>query len=76
MQATPMQLVCSRDAVMNIPGRRRGHKNKTKKTQKYEYRVGDKILLSNPPHQKYGGSQYEGSYVILAVNDNSTLTIQ
>ena len=89
-QAAPMQLVFGRDAVMNIPfqadwdyiRQRKQHvihennKKENAKRKMHEYRVGEKILQSNPPHQKYGGSQYEGSYVILAVYDNGTLTIQ
>jgi len=29
-----------------------------------------------PPHQKFGGPEYEGPYVIAAVKDNGTLTIR
>ena len=90
MQATPMQLVFGRDAIMNIPFqadwdyiRQRKqhiiHQNNVRENAKqkaYHYQVGEKILLANPPHQKYGGPQYEGPYVILAVHDNGMLTIQ
>jgi len=47
-----------------------------RKRKEHRYRVGAKVLVANPPHQKFGGPEYEGPYVITAVNDNGTVTIR
>ena len=89
-QATPMQLVFGRDAIMNIPFQANWdfikerkqkiiHQNNVRENssrRQHEYHVGDSILQSNPPHTKFGGPQFEGLYVITAVNDNGTVTIR
>ena len=89
-QATPMQLVFGRDAIMNIPFQANWdfikerkqkiiHQNNVRENssqRQHEYHVGDSILQSNPPHTKFGGPQFEGPYVITAVNDNGTVTIR
>ena len=89
-QATPSQLVFRRDAILNIPYaadwdyiRQRKqdiiHTNNVRENAKrkpYRYQVGTKVLVALPPHQKFGGPEYEGPYVIAAVKDNGTLTIR
>jgi len=89
-QATPSQLVFRRDALFNIPyvadwdyirqrKQRIIHENNARENAKrkaHQYRQGDKILVATPPHQKFGGPEYTGPYVITAVNDNGTVTIR
>ena len=88
-QATPSQLVFRRDALFNIPyvadwgyiqqrKQNKIHENnlrENRKRKEYRYQVGAKVLVVNPPHQKFSGPEYEGPYIITAVNDNGTVTI-
>lgn len=90
-RATPSQLVFGRDAILNVKFsvdwnkiRQRkqaliemNNQRENAKRMKYTYEVGHKVLTKNDNHQKYGGPEYEGPYVILAVNnDYGTVRLQ
>ena len=89
-QATPMQLVFGRDAIINtkfiadwdyIRQRKQNiiHNNNERENAKripHTYQIGDKIMLKKYNQHKYGGPEYEGPYAITTVNDNSTVRIQ
>jgi transposase InsO family protein len=90
MQATPMQLVFGRDAVINtkfiadwdyIRQRKQNiiHQNNIRENAKrtlHTYTVGDKVMMKRHNQTKYGGPQYEGPYAIVTVNDNGTVRIK
>jgi RNase H-like domain found in reverse transcriptase/Integrase zinc binding domain len=86
LQATPAQLVFGRDAILNVKHEANWHYIKQRKQdlinknnllenakrKPYCYKVGDKVLLKNDLHWKYGQDPYSGPYTILKVNDNGT----
>lgn len=86
-QATPMQMVYNRDAILNIKFQAdwKVIKEKTKiiawnnqkqnsKRIKDTYQIGDKILLQRVKTSKFGEPEYDGPYTILQVNqENGTL---
>ena len=90
MQATPMQLVFGRDAVINtkfiadwdyIRQRKQNviRQNNIRENAKrtlHTYTVGDKVMMKRHNQTKYGGPQYEGPYEIVAVNDNGTVRLK
>ena len=85
-----MQLVFGRDAILNIPfvadwdyiKQRKQHiihKNNMQENAKcimHKYQENDKVLQKNEKHQKFGGPEYIGPYIITAVNENGTVTIR
>jgi transposase InsO family protein len=89
-QATPSQLVFGRDAILNIPyvadwdyiSKRKQqviHDNNVRENARrvlHAYHVGDKVLQRAAQHTKYGGPEYEGPYVVTAINGNGTITIR
>ena len=89
-QATPMQLVFGRDAIINtkfvadwdyIKQRKqhRIHANNIRENAKrtpHTYNVADKVMVKQHNSTKYGGPEYEGPYAIATVNDNGTVRIR
>ena len=86
-QATPMQLVFGRDAMLNIQFEADWNLIKKRKQQKindnnrrenakrldYTYDVGDNVLVRTVQKAKYAGDPWQGPYQITAVNDNGTV---
>ena len=90
MRATPMQLVFGRDAIHNIrfeadwqyiKERRQhtiqqnNHKENAKRTP-YTYTVGEKVMIEQHQHRKYGEPRFKGPYTVDTVNDNGTLRLR
>ena len=90
LQATPMQLVFGRDAILNTRfeanwklirerkmqriAKNNAAENKTRLP--YEYRVGQQIMIKQDQQRKFGANPYDGPYPVVAVNDNGTVRIQ
>jgi hypothetical protein len=88
-QASPMQLVFGRDAILNIKHitdwehinqrkQERINENNNRENAKrrdHQYAIGDKILLTARKHSKHE-LEYEGPYAITQVNDNGTVRFQ
>ncbi len=91
-QATPMQLVYGRDAILNIKFeadwnyiRQRKQKiinynnsRENKRRVNYECQVNDKVLLTvdETTAAKYRKNPYEGPYTVLQVNNNGTVVLR
>jgi transposase InsO family protein len=91
LQATPMQLVFGRDAILNIKFqadwniiKQRKQKmidlnnqRENSKRLEYEYKVNDKVLLDvkDITKAKYAKNPYKGPYHVLQVNDNGTVLL-
>ena len=89
LQASPMQLVFGRDAILNIKhtanwdhirSRRQSIINanndrENRKRRDHTYHVGDKILIKARKEFKHA-MEYEGPYSITHVNDNGTVRFQ
>ena len=89
-QATPMQLVFGRDAILNIQHRadwkyiqdrkqkliKINNQRENSKRRPYTYSVGEQVLVKTDQRTKYGTSSYLGPYTIVQVNDNGTVRIQ
>lgn len=89
-QATPMQLVFGRDAILNIRHvsdwkyiRDRKQKlikiNNLRENQKrldHTYRNGDMVLIKASQSTKYGTDAYYGPFSIVQVNDNGTVRVR
>jgi transposase InsO family protein len=89
-QATPGQLVFSRDMMHNIRFEadwqyiksrklhriRQNNANENKTRREHIYKVGEEALLLQDPSRKHGESRYKGPYLITAVHDNGTVTLQ
>ena len=89
LQATPMQLVFGRDAILNVlhdanwrymlqRKKKLIHQNNQRenaKRQDWSYHVGDKVIIKNEQSTKYGTDAYSGPYTVTKVNDNGTVRI-
>ena len=89
-QATPMQLVFGRDAIIDtkfladwnfIRERKQNiiHQNNVRENEKrkpHVYNVDDEIMFKKHNQTKYGGPEYESPYKIVTVNDNGTVRIK
>ena len=89
LQATPMQLVFGRDAILNIKHvtdwehiRQRkqerineNNKRENRNRRDHQYRVGHQVLIKARKNSKHE-LEYEGPYVITQVNDNGTIRFQ
>jgi len=90
LQASPIQLVFSRDAILNVKHitdwehiRQRkqqtwineNNKRENKSQRAHQYSLGDKILIKARKHSKHA-LEYEGPYAITQVNDNGTVRFQ
>jgi hypothetical protein len=90
MRATPMQLVFGRDAILNvgfqadweyIKQRRtkvilQNNQRENAKRLPYTYNVGDKVMILQHQHRKYGQPRYAGPYDIDRVNANGTVRLR
>ena len=91
-QATPMQLVFGRDAILNlkfqadwnyIKQRKQeiinyNNKRENSKRIKHKYRPQDKVLLDvrGTTLSKYKTNPYKGPFEVLEVNDNGTVLLR
>ena len=89
LQASPMQLVFGRDAILNVKhitdwehiNQRKqerineNNKRENKNRRNHQYAVGNKVLLKARKHSKHE-LEYEGPYEITQVNDNGTVRFQ
>jgi hypothetical protein len=89
-QATPIQLVFGRDAILNTNfdanwklirerKQRAINQNNRKENMKripHEYRVGDKVLYRVDSLSKFSENQYDGPYTIVQVNTNGTVRLK
>jgi hypothetical protein len=92
LQATPMQLVMGRDAILNVKHEANwkyirdrkqkiiaeNNKRENAKRINYNYRPGQKVLLTTDwtKASKYGENPYDGPYDIVKVNDNGTVRLK
>ena len=88
-RATPAQLVFGRDAMLNVQHkadwkciesqkRKRIADNNARenaKLVKYDYAIGDRVLVKAEQASKYGSNSYLGPYTIVRVNDNGTVRV-
>jgi hypothetical protein len=89
LQASPMQLVFGRDAVLNVKHvsnwehiRERkqlrineNNKRKSKSRREHNCSLGDKMLAKARKHSKHE-LEFDGPYEIIQVNDNGTVRFQ
>ena len=89
LQASPMQLVFGRDAILNVKHvtnwehirqrkqERINDNNKRENAQRraHQYNIGDEILLRRKKQSKHE-LEYEGPYSLTAINDNGTVRFQ
>ncbi len=89
LQASPMQLVFGRDAILNIKHvtnwehirqRKQSRINENNKRENahrkvHEYEINDQILLKRKKNSKHE-LEYEGPYKLTAINDNGTVRFQ
>ena len=87
LEATPMQLVFQRDAILPIdyqPDWNKIQNNKRKRIElnnarenksriPHEYKVGDMILITRNKRSKHGEREKDGPYPIVNVNNNGTV---
>ena len=87
LEATPMQLVFQRDAILPIdyqPDWNKIQNNKRKRIElnnarenksriPHEYKVGDMILITRNKRSKHGEREKDGPYPIVQVNNNGTV---
>jgi hypothetical protein len=87
LNALPSQLVFGRDAMLNMEfhadweyirqrKQKRINKNNAAENAKripHTYHVGDKIMIKNDPHRKFGKNAYSGPYIITSVRNNGTV---
>eukprot|EP00957_Ditylum_brightwellii_P144702 11023723-Ditylum_brightwellii.AAC.1 len=90
MQATPMQLVFGRDAILNVMHEadwsyikqrredlmRKNNEQENKKRKIYNYQIGDKVLFKGIRATKYGTNAYSGPYLIEQINSNGTAKLR
>jgi transposase InsO family protein len=89
LQASPMQLVFGRDAILNVKHVanwehirqqkqtriNENNKRENKSRRNHNYSLGDKVLIKARKHSKHE-LEYEGPYEITQVNDNGTVRFQ
>jgi len=89
LQATPIQLVFGRDAMLNVQfqadwqlikqlKQKQIYQDNLKENKRripHEYKIGDKVLYLIQPKGKYNENPYKGPYVITKVNNNGTVQI-
>ena len=87
LNASPSQLVFGRDAMLNMEfhadweyirqrKQKRINKNNAEENAKripHTFHIGDKIMIKNDPHQKFGTNAYSGPYIITSVRNNGTV---
>jgi hypothetical protein len=89
LQASPMQLVFGRDAILNVKHisdwehvRQRkqtrinmNNKRENQSRRVHHYSIGDQILVKARKRSKHE-LEYDGPYAITQVNDNGTVRFQ
>jgi hypothetical protein len=89
-RATPMQLVFGRDAILNvqfqpdwqyIKERRQrmilqNNERENSHRLPHTYVEGDKVMIKQYQHRKYGQPKYSGPYEIDRVNNNGTVRLR
>ena len=89
-QATPAQLVFSRDAIHNVRFEadwqfikdrkqrliRQNNRRENAKRIPHTYQVGDTVKIQQDPNRKYDGNAYKGPFIIRKVNDNGTVRLE
>jgi len=89
LQATPIQLVFGRDAMLNVQfqadwqiirqmKQSKIHQNNMRENQKrtpHEYKLGDNILYQIQTKGKFSDNPYKGPYGITKVNSNGTVQL-
>ncbi len=89
LQASPMQLVFGRDAILNVKHvtnwehirqRKQSRINENNKRENahrkvHEYEINDQILFKRKKNSKHE-LEYEGPYKLTAINDNGTVRFQ
>ncbi len=89
LQATPMQLIFGRDAMLNIKFQAdwqlikqleqiKIHQNNMRENNKripHQYKVKDKVLYLIHTKAKYADNPYKGPYEITKVNTNGTVQL-
>jgi len=90
MRATPMQLVYGRDAIHNIRFEadwqyikarkqhviRKNNERENANRIPHTYSVGERVMVSQPQHRKYGNPKFKGPFTVDSVNDNGTLRLR
>jgi hypothetical protein len=90
MRATPMQLVYGRDAIHNIRFEadwqyikarrqqviRKNNERENARRIPHTYSVGERVMVSQPQHRKYGNPKFKGPFTVDSVNDNGTLRLR
>ena len=89
-RATPMQLVFNRDAINNISFEadwqfikehrqrliRQNNERENAKRTPHTYQIGDRVMIEQYQHRKYGQPRFKGPYEVDTVNDNGTLRLR
>jgi hypothetical protein len=89
LQASPMQLVFGRDAILNVKHIsnwehirqckqariNENNKRENKSRREHNYSIGDKILVKARKNSKHE-LEFDGPYAITQVNDNGTVRFQ
>ena len=90
LQATPSQLVFGRDHIMNVKHTanwknildqkqkiiNKNNHLENKKRKRYEYVVGQKVLVKQEQSRKFGKNPYEGPYEIITLQNNGTAKLK
>ena len=89
-QATPMQLVFGRDAMLNIQFKanwklikerkqqliKQNNKRENSKRAPHQYQFGDEVLIKQDQNTKFGTDPYKGPYTITDVRNNGTVRLR
>jgi hypothetical protein len=89
-QASPMQLVFGRDAILNVSFQAdwqyikerkqklivQNNKRENAKRKPHTYQVNDTVKILLDPNRKHGVDRYQGPWVVQQVNDNGTLRLK
>ena len=90
LQATPMQLVFRRDAILNIKFEadwnlirqrkqetiRRNNMRENSTRIPHQYQIGDQVLYKRDDLAKFAREPWDGPYIVHRVNDNGTVRLQ
>ncbi len=88
-KATPSQLVFGRDAILNVNFEadwqyikarkqhviRQNNARENKRRRAHTYNQGDKVLILQDPHRKFGQDFYKGPWTVHTHNDNGTVKL-
>ena len=89
-QASPMQLVFGRDAILNVSFQADWQHIKERKQKlvvqndnrenaerkPHAHHVNDTVKIPLDPNRKHGVDHYQGPWVVQEVNDNGTLRLE